>query len=89
MERHQLPTPQAGGKVQEKQLIVALRLSLDEKPLQFLPVQHLHLPRLLGRQLTADGGIGANQPLLHRLFQRGAAGGVAHSDHSIGQSLAV
>ena len=89
LERHQLASAQAGSQVQKEQLIVALRLGLNEKPLELLPVQHLHLPRLLGRQLAADGGVGADQPLLHGLFQRGAAGGVTHAHHPIGQPLAV
>lgn len=57
--------------------------------MKFLPRQHLHLPRLLGRQLAADGRVHTDQPILHRLLQCGAAGGVAHTHHSVGQSFAV
>ena len=89
LERHELTPTQSGGKVQKEELIVALGLGLDKKPLQLVPVQHLHLPRFLGRQLTADGRVGANEPILHRLLQRGAAGGMAHTHHPVGQSLAV
>ena len=87
LECHELTTPQAGGKVQEEEFVVALGLGLDEEALKFVPVQHLHLPRPLGRQLTADGRVGANEPILHRLLQRGAAGGMAHTHHPVGQSL--
>ena len=89
MQRHELAPPQAGGQVQKEEFIVAFRLRLDEKPLKFLPRQHLHLPRLLGRQLTADGRVHTDQPILHRLLQRGAAGGVTHTHHPVGQSFAV
>ena len=51
--------------------------------MKFLPRQHLHLPRLLGRQLAADGRVHANQSILHRFLQRGATGGVAHTHHSV------
>ena len=63
-------------------------ISLNEKPLKLVPVQHLHLPCLLGRQLTADGRVSADESLLHGLFQRGAAGGMTHTHHPVGQSLA-
>ena len=62
---------------------------LNEEPLKFLPRQYLHLPRLLGRQLAADGRVHTDQPILHRLLQRGAAGGVTHTHHSVGQPFAV
>ena len=88
LERHELAAPQASGKVQEKELVVALSLGLDEKPLKLVPVQHLHLPSPLGRQLTADGRVGADEPILHRLLQRRAAGGMTHTHHPVGQSLA-
>ena len=57
--------------------------------MKFLPRQHLHLPRLLGRQLAADGWVHTDQPILHRLLQCGAAGGVTHTHHSVGQPFAV
>ena len=57
--------------------------------MKFLPRQHLHLPCLLGRQLAADGRVHTDQPILHRLLQCGAAGGVAHTHHSVGQPFAV
>ena len=57
--------------------------------MKFLPRQHLHLPCLLGRQLAADGRVHTDQPILHRLLQCGAAGGVTHTHHSVGQPFAV
>ena len=57
--------------------------------MKFFPRQHLHLPRLLGRQLAADGRVHTDQPILHRLLQCGAAGGVTHTHHSVGQPFAV
>ena len=89
LQRHELAPAQAGGQVQKEDFVVALELRLNEEPLQFLPRQHLHLPRLLGRQLAADGGVHTDQPILHRLLQCGAAGGVTHTHHSVGQPFAV
>ena len=51
--------------------------------------EHLHLPRLLRRQLAADGGIHADQPLGLRLLQRDPAGGVTGAYHAIRQAGAV
>ena len=89
LQRHELAPAQAGGQVQKKDFVVTLELRLNEKPLQFLSGQHLHLPCLFRRQLAADGWVQTNQPILHRLFQCGAAGGVAHTHHSVGQPFAV
>ena len=89
LQRHQLTPAQASRQVQKEHFVVALELRLNEKPLQLLPRQHLHLPRLLGRQLAADGRVHTDQPILHRLFQCGAAGGVAHAHHPVGQPFAV
>ena len=89
LERHDLAPAQAGGKIQKEDLIASLCLGLDEKPLDLLTVQHLHLPRFLGRQFTAEGRIGADKPLLHRLLQRRTAGGMARSHHTVGKTLAI
>ena len=89
LQRHELASAQAGCQVQKKHLVVALELRLNEKPLQFLPRQHLHLPCLFRRQLAADGRVHTDQPILHRLFQCGAAGSMAHAHHSVGQPFAV
>ena len=89
LQRHQLAPAQAGSQVQKEHFVVALELRLNEKPLQFLPRQYLHLPCLLRRQLAADGGVYTDQSILHRFLQREAAGGVAHAHHSVGQSFAV
>ena len=70
LQRHELASAQAGGQVQKKDFVVTLELCLNEKPLQFLPRQHLHLPRLLRRQLAADSRVHANEPILHRFLQR-------------------
>ncbi|KAF5049728.1 hypothetical protein DSECCO2_436740 [anaerobic digester metagenome] len=88
-ERHQLSPPQAGGEIQKEQLVVALRLCLNKKPLQLLTIRHLHLPRLLGRQLAADGGVRTDEAVVHRSLQRGAGYGVAHAHHPVGQAVAV
>ena len=89
LQRHQLTPAQAGCQVQEEHFIVALKLRLNEESLQLFSCQHLHFPRLLGRQLVADGRVYTDQSILHRLLQRGAAGGVAHTHHSVGQPFAV
>ena len=89
LQRHELASAQASRQVQKEDLVVALELRLNEKPLQFLPRQHLHLPCLFRRQLAADGRFHTDQPILHRLLQCGAAGGVTHTHHSVGQPFAV
>ena len=83
LEGQQFSPAQAGGQLQQKQLEVSLRLGLDQKPLDLLTGQHLHLPGLLGRQLAADGWIHADQALQHRSFQGGPAVGVAPTNHSV------
>ena len=89
LQRHELTPAQAGGQVQKKDFVISLELCLDEKPLQLLPRQHLHFPRLLRRQLAADGRVHTDQSILHRFLQRGATGSVTHAHHSVGQSFAV
>ena len=89
LQRHELTTAQAGCQVQKEHFVVPLELCLNEESLQLLPRQYLHLPRLFRRQLAADGRVHTDQPILHRLLQRGAAGGVTHTHHSVGQPFAV
>ena len=60
---------------------------LNEKTLEFLAGQHLHLPSPLGRQLTAHSRVASDQVLLHRLIQRCPTFGVTHSHHPIGQTF--
>ena len=62
---------------------------MNEESLQLFSCQHLHLPRLLRRQLAAEGRVHTDQPILHRFLQRRATGGVAHTHHSVGQPFAV
>ena len=89
LQRQQLAAPQARRQIQKKQFIVTLGLRLNEKPLQFIPRQHLHLARLFWWQLAAFGGIGADESILYSPLQRRAAGRVAHPYHTVRQSLAV
>ena len=89
LQRHELTPAQTGCQVQKEHLVVTLELCLDKKPLQLLPRQYLHLPRLFRRQLAAEGRVHTDQPILHRFLQRRAAGGVAHTHHSVGQPFAV
>ena len=89
LQRQQLAAPQTRRQNQQKQLIVTLGFRLNEKPLQFIPRQHLHLARLLGRQLAALGGIGADEPILYSPLKRRAAGRVTHPHHAVGQPLTI
>ena len=89
MQRQQLAAPQACRQIQQKQLIVPLGFRLNEKPLQFIPRQHLHLACLFGRQLAAFGGIGADKSILYSPLERRAAGRVAHPHHAVGQTLTI
>ena len=89
MQRQQFPAPQACRQIQQEQFIVTLGLRLNEKPLQFIPRQHLHLARLFWWQLAALGGIRADESILYSPLKRRAAGRVAHPHHAVGQSLAI
>ena len=89
LQRAELTAPHAGRQLQQHHLVEAVLLRLDQKPLHLLVGEHLHLPRLLRRQLAADGGIHADQPLGLRLLQRDPAGGVTGAYHAIRQAGAV
>ena len=89
LKRYQFTPPQAGAEIQQEQLVVPVRLRLNEKFLQFLPIQHLHFLCLFRRQLTADGGVCPEQVIPHGPFQGGAADRVAHPHHVVGKSRAV
>ena len=89
LQGQQLSPAQAGGQVQQEQFKVAVRLGLDEKPLELLAGQHLHLPAPLGRDLTAHRRVGPDQVLLHRLVQGRPAFGVSHPHHAVGEPLSM
>ena len=83
LQCHEFTTAQTSCQVQKEHFVVALELRLNEKPLQLLPRQHLHLPHLLGRQLAALGGIGADESILYSPLERRAAGRVTHPHHTV------
>ena len=89
LKRYQFAPPQTGAEIQQEQFVVPVRLRLNEKFLQFLPIQHLHLLCLFRRQLTADGGVCTEQVIPHGPFQGGAADRVAHPHHAVGKACAV
>ena len=89
LKRYQFAPAQAGAEIQQEQFVVPVRLRLNEKFLQFLPVKHLHFLRLFRRQLAADGGVCPEQVIPHGPFQGGAADRVAHSHHAVGKARAV
>ena len=89
LKRYQFAPPQTGAEIQQEQLVVPVRLRLNEKFLQFLPIQHPHLLCLFRRQLTADGGVCTEQVIPHGPFQGGAADRVAHPHHAVGKARAV
>ena len=84
LQSQQLSPAKAGGQVQQEQFEVPVRLGLDEKPLELLAGQYLHLPAPLGRDLTAHRRVGPDQVLLHRLVQSRPAFGVSHPHHAVG-----
>ena len=86
LQRADLAAPHAGRQFQEHHLVEAVLLRLDQKPLHLFMREYLHLPRLLRRQLAADGGIHADQPLGFCLFQCDSAGGVTGAHHAVGQT---
>ena len=57
-----------------------------QKSDNFILREHLHLPCFLRWQLTADGGIGANQALLHRPLQGHTAVGMNGTHHTVGKA---
>ena len=65
LQRQQLAAPQACRQIQQEQFIIPFGLRLNEKPLQFIPRQHLHLARLFWWQLAALGGIRADKSILY------------------------
>ena len=89
LERYQFASAQAGAEIQQEQLVIPVRLRLNEKFLQFLPVKHLHFLRLFRRQLAADGGVCPEQVIPHGPFQGGAADRVAHPHHAVGKTRTV
>ena len=89
LEGQQFTPAHPGGQLQEEQLIHPLRLGLDQKPLDFLPAQNLHLFLPQGRQLTADGRIGSDEALLHRPIQRHLAYCVTAAHRAIRHPRAV
>ena len=86
---YQFAPAQSGAEIQQKQLVVPVRLRLNEKFLQFLPIQHLHFLCLFRRQLAADGRVRAEQVIPHGPFQGGAADRVAHPHHAVGKARTV
>lgn len=89
LQRQQFPAAHAGGEFQQEQLVVAFLFRLDEEPLHLLAGEYLHFPCLFRWQFTADGGVDANQSVLHRLFQRGTADGMTATHHLVGQTGSV
>ena len=69
LQRHEFASAQAGGQVQKEDFIVAFKLRLNEESLQLFSCQHLHLPRLLRRQLAANGRVQPDQPVLYSFLQ--------------------
>ena len=89
LKRYQFTPPQAGAEIQQEQFVVPVRLRLNEKFLQFLPIQHLHLLCLFRRQFAADGGVCTEQVIPRGPFQGGAADRVAHPHHAVGKARAA
>ena len=81
LQRQQLAAPQTRCQIQQEQFVIPFGLRLNEKPLQFIPRQYLHLARLFWWQLAALGGIGADKSILHSPLQRRAAGRLTHPYH--------
>ena len=89
LEGQQFAPPQPGGQLQKEEFKVSLRLGLNQKPLDLLAAQYLHFLCLLGRQLTADGRVGLDQPFVFRPLQRRSAAGVATPYHAVRQPRAI
>ena len=60
LERQDFTQPQAGSKLQQEDLVVAILLRLDEKPLHFLLSEDIHFTAFLRRQLAADCRVDPN-----------------------------
>ena len=88
-ERQQLTPAHSGGQVQQEQLVHPLRLGLDQKPLDLLMGQHLHLSPLDGREPAPGGGVAVDQFLLHRPVQGHLADGVATAHRAVCHALST
>ena len=75
-EGQQLASAQASGQLQQEELIHPLCLGLEQKPLDLLSGQHLHLLLFRRRQLAAQDGVFLDQAILDSPLQR-------HSDHMV------
>lgn len=83
LQPRDLAAPHPGTEFEQEEFKAPVRFRLYDEPLHLLAGKHLHLLRLFGRQFTADSRVHPDQPLSPRLFKRGPAQGVAHSDHPI------
>ena len=81
--------PFSSANLQQKQLIVSVLFGLGEESLQLVLCEHLHLPRFLRRQFTADSRVDPYQPFGYRFFQCHSATCVAGAHHAVGQSRCV
>lgn len=69
LQRQYLTSPEAGGQLQQDQLVVALLFCLGQEALELLAGQHLLFAAGTLGELALLGGIPGDQPLLHGLGQ--------------------
>ena len=89
LEGQDLAPAQASGQLQQKQLVAAVLLGLDQQPLDLLRSQHLHFSGLGRREFTAVRRVAEDQLFLHCLVQCGVEGGVDAPDGLVGETLSI
>ena len=89
LEGQKFASTQAGGDLQQEQLIAAILSGLDQQTLDLLWSEHLHLPGLGGRKPASIGRVAGNQLLGDRHLQRGAKCGVTAPHCLVGEAAAI
>ena len=89
LERQEFTSPQAGGDLQQEQLIAAVLLGLNQQTLDLVRSKHLHFPGLGGRKPATVCGVVGNQLLGDRHLQRGAECGVVAPHRLVGEAAAI
>ncbi len=89
LEGQKFASTQAGGDLQQEQLIAAILSGLDQQTLNLVRSEHLHLSGFGGREPASISGVAGNQLLGDRHLQRGAECGVTAPHRLVGEAAAI
>ena len=89
LESQKLASAQAGGDLQQEQLIAAVLFSLDQQTLNLIRSEHLHFPGLGGREPASVSGVAVDQILGDSHLQRRAERGVTAPHRLVGETAAI